>query len=162
MITVTVGDILDDKGPEWQDAMGHRLYMVRDGEVVFYIGQSGNPLERILTHIGQGPWNWSQGPSPLGDLIMANLPASRGWQVDLMTPDECKPLVEDWLGFKITCSDIAYAEKALIRQHRPCLNVVCNEYPAPLPERYCHDDREVERAAANLLHVPYRRRGGSD
>jgi len=67
----TIQEVLDGH----IDAPDHRLYVVRDGATVFYVGQSARPIERIQAHLGLGFFGLA-GPSTLGRWIEANLPDS--------------------------------------------------------------------------------------
>lgn len=92
MITSTVGDLADGRLDDL-DTRGHRLYLVRDGETVLYVGQSRDPIDRLFGHFGYGTWGM-RGPSRLGQLIMANLPEARAWVIDILTPADCEPIMQ--------------------------------------------------------------------
>lgn len=149
MITATIGELLDGKLDDL-DRRGHRLYLVRDGETVFYIGKSRNPIDRLWQHLGlalTGGVLWSEYfMSQLGHLVKANLPEARSWQVELLTLEECTPVVlermpylagrwESWCQ-KLPDSAADDAEQALIELHGPCLNVMHNRRKTPLPTCY--------------------------
>lgn len=108
----------------------YSLYVVRDGETVFYVGQTTDAIEtRLQRHA----------LSSLGQFITANAPESDGWQVELVDHRDCAPAVR--AGLWPTLPDGArldpdIAEIALIRVLRPCLNSTYNTNPRPLPERY--------------------------
>jgi hypothetical protein len=158
MIQTTIGELLD--GAEF-DTRGHRVYLVRDADVVFYIGKSdAGILGRLGEHLGRGGWRRGS-PSLLGQLILDNLPASRTWQVELFTVPDCRDAIQKhfpYLKFPERW-DSDMAEQALIWEHRPCLNTAHNYDGQKLPERYQNkEDEEAARAAAQLLHIPYRRR----
>jgi len=128
MVTVTVGDIVDGQA---QDHVEERIYIARDGEVIFYVGKSDRTIEeRILEHCGVGRFATLDA---LGLLITDNLPDSAHWQVDMMTIEDCKPFAEesDREGL-----DVAGAEIVMIAHYRPCLNAIHNRRPAPLPGKY--------------------------
>ena len=103
MIQTTIGDLLDN-ALDNLDTTDHHLYVVRDGDVVFYVGRSRDVEDRLLSHMGKGWWGWSQGKSSLGQLIEDNHPESLNWQIELLTPGDCglKPLIskgitkEEW------------------------------------------------------------------
>jgi hypothetical protein len=140
MMRSTIGDLLDGDLLDG-DLDDHCLYLVRDCDVVFYVGQSREPVNRLWSHLGRGWGAWSQNsPSALGVLIADNLPAARSWQVEFLTPGEVSGLAvkgyaSDW--------DIDKAERSLIKEHRPCLNVANNNNPSSLPERYRRTDLDV-------------------
>lgn len=154
MIEVTAGDVLDGEklldllgcrrdplpGESFNDACArlkkagprpsYRLYVVRDGDVVFYVGQSQNVINRLWDHLGEGCWARVQGKSNLGRLIKFNLPASRVWQIELLTVEDCQDYGE-------TYGDVSRAEQLLIDYHSPYLNVKGNRASSGLlPECY--------------------------
>jgi hypothetical protein len=91
MIVVSVGDLVDYSVDDL-DTGGHRLYLIRDGEVVLYVGQSQYPIERLqLGHLGL---DGTPGESKVGMLIRANLPEARTWQVEILTAADCEPLLK--------------------------------------------------------------------
>lgn len=138
MIIATVGDLLDYT--LWDIAQKHAqshwpdIYVVRDNDVVFYVGQSDNPMERLLGHVGLGSWGWS-GYSDLGRTIDDNLPEARSWTIELWTVQECKDALADET---TSCCrwDKDDAEQAMIRDRRPYLNHAYNETRRQLPDRY--------------------------
>lgn len=142
MIKATVDDLLDGTLDEMgMESLGHNIYIVRDGDTVFYVGQSGDPIDRLLTHLGRGTRSWCAGPSSLGQLIVSNLPESGGWQIELMILGDCEPYINTvwpWMKrFSIRGDDWeGLAEKAMIRTLHPCLNTTHNENPIPLPKHY--------------------------
>jgi hypothetical protein len=84
MITITVSDILEYTCP---NLSGHNVYVIRDGEFVFYVGATWNPNTRLMQHFGQSN---EFGYAPLYELgfFQANEPESHGWQIDLYTLEE--------------------------------------------------------------------------
>ncbi len=138
MITSTVGALLDGELDALELA-GHALYLVGDGETVFYIGRSRDPVGRMWQHLGltlTGGQLWSDYClSPLGHLVKANLPEARDWRIELLTPAECEPVIHE-MNPHFKHWDAAGAEQALIWHWRPCLNCTHNDNPARLPDRY--------------------------
>ena len=142
-----VSDVYDLVGGELdkKDTTGHYLYVVWDGKVVFYVGQGANVVDRLLSHLGEGSWGWTGGDTPLGRLIMANLPESFDWTINLLTINDCASYLKK-AGFSL-CDDpfalhsnIDLCEQALIGCLHPCLNGTYNDNPTRLPEHY-HDWR---------------------
>jgi hypothetical protein len=91
MISISVGEILQgwDKVPT-----GARIYIVRDGDLVFYVGVLERPiLDHLLEHFGVvvgGP------PADrLGRLMLDNAPSSNGWMVDLLSLVDSEPIVRE-------------------------------------------------------------------
>jgi len=164
-VTVTLQEALEDRYPrETQVFAGRtvehdpfRIYIVRDGETVFYIGKSSRGISaRLEQHI--------EGYSRLGNLIANNWPGSGAWQVELVDQADCLPAIRAAIpGYARDSSEstlaIDTAEKALIRLMRPYLNATHNESEYPLPARYVTTEQlEKGKAAANLRMTPYRGR----
>lgn len=122
---ITVGEFIDKE--EWGDTTGaHCIYVVRDGDTVFYVGQSASIIQRLWGHMGNeihGGWaSFGHRASDLGRLIRANLPQSRDWIIDLLTLKECK----DYTVFNVPALTVDMAEVALINILHPCLNRYMN------------------------------------
>ncbi len=147
MIHTTLKDALEGH----LDTTGHYVYLYRDGDVVFYIGMSSSPLDRLQEHIGRG--QRQIGKSLLGQTIADNMPEALTWQVEFFTLADCEPLMLQhspgtYLWFKTALeqfqadtdcfpeSAVRAAEDMLIRLHRPCLNTLGNRQGLRLPERY--------------------------
>jgi hypothetical protein len=148
MIKITITDLLNGftEDPDAQDL--HSLYLIRDGDVVFYVGKSENVIDRLLGHLGLGNWGWAGGSDSLVRLIEANLPQSLNWQIELLTVEDCKPYITDGLQLRDPSSakgitlffiwerNIKLCEQCLIAHYHPCLNIIYNQHATPLPERY--------------------------
>ena len=107
--------------PEWRS---YDLYLCRDDEVVFYVGQSYAAFDRVWQHILDG----FKGRSMLGRFILCNWPASLRFTIELQDSRS--------VGFTEVGHDLNAAERALIERHAPCFNEMLNRRPTPLPERY--------------------------
>jgi hypothetical protein len=168
MIITTVGELSDGTLDEVEGVYDCIIYVVRENELIFYVGESANVIERLNWHLGQGNFGWGSN-SELGRFIRENLPTARDWQVELLTPEDCIFIPERMteLKFEVEPTGIYLRhartmeegakfewrqkcsrqdlECRLIRAYRPCLNSVCNSTPTPLPERYQRfDDRSTE------------------
>jgi len=131
MQRMTMREAMKMLDPEY-DGGEQYLYLYLEGEIVFYVGKSSQPFERLQEHIGQGddkrsmPW-----PDPIGRLILENRPASLEWTVQVT------PLTELRTQMKLSDRvDIDTVERELIARFHPCLNRTCNRNPTPLPEKY--------------------------
>lgn len=126
----------------------YRVYVIRDGEVNFYVGQSQDPYWRLWEHLGRGD-RGILSLSPVGELIRRHLPTSWSWSMDLYTLEDCLPFVQQYKAgefawYKQYLEDILVekfivdtAESALIVACRPYLNVSRNmRERRPLPEKY--------------------------
>ena len=116
----TIKDTLS-QGGGIQEA-DYRLYLIRDGETVFYVGQSRNPHNRFLSHLGM---DGRSSPSEIGRFIRKNAPTSDAWLFEQYTLEE----VGDH-------SSVTTAERALIARYRPCFNTTANPDRLPLPAQY--------------------------
>lgn len=129
MIHITVGQLL---AKQVTDTLGHLIYVVRENDLVFYVGQSRRD---VLTRFGEH----LQKPSRLGKLIMLNTPSSQNWQVDFYALADCAAFVQQKSLFAMQAwqhFDMDMAEKGMIKVMRPVLNQDFNEKPTPLPARY--------------------------
>ena len=129
MISVTIAAIL---AKEVSNTLGHLIYVVRDGPLAFYVGQSKRD---VLTRFGEHV----QKPSRLGQLIQLNAPVSHNWLVDFYALADCAAFVQQKSLFTMQAwqhFDMDMAEQGMIRALHPVLNLDFNEKPTPLPSRY--------------------------
>src|SRR5579885_1704143 len=147
MVTITVKEAIECPPGLLDRVADHYLYAYRDGEVVFYVGRSQSPLDRLTEHLGLAG---SSGGSRLGNLILDHTPESLAWQMELYTFADCAPLVQQFMpamsvwyeakraikpGYDKDMADLA--EQALIESLRPCLNSINRaNYSNPLPQKY--------------------------
>lgn len=121
---------------------GSRIYVIRDGETIFYVGQSVDPVYRIQQHLGYE----RQPASRIGRLILANEPESDEWIVECYQLEDCRPIFEKHVEFpdeqlrkflvNFACTDVQRAESYMINALHPCLNSTFNKKPNPLPTKY--------------------------
>lgn len=141
MIELTIKQVVEDREPI---NAAYRLYVIRDDETAFYVGQSINAYNRILAHLGlDGRGNTSH----IGEFIIANAPLSGTWLFQMYTVEDCRAFVLDYRAtlpeenraFYETSNnpyDIDDAELALIKILRPCLNDAMNTDARPVPDKY--------------------------
>jgi hypothetical protein len=100
------------------------LYLFRDDQVVFYVGQSFLAFARVWEHLKSG----FKGHSVVGRFIWANWPVSMKFTIELMSSrsEEFNPVGNDLLA----------VEGHLIRFWSPCFNVSLNNKPTPVPACY--------------------------
>lgn len=136
MIVTTIKEILRDTVRD-DESENFRIYVVRDAETVFYVGKAERRhiLERVREHFGEGTFSWAHGLSPLGALVRANAPSSEAWKVELMTVSDYTPSVQKHSPWYKT-PDASIAERAMIQELCPCLNVTHNPNGQRLPEKY--------------------------
>jgi hypothetical protein len=123
-ITLPLKDFLQiERCPaEWKRL---NLYLLRDDERVFYVGQSYVAFHRVWEHFYGG----FKGRSLLGRFIICNWPVSMHFKVGLMSSKLAR--------FACVEHDLDRSEQLLIEQYTPCLNTALNPQPAPIPDRYC-------------------------
>jgi len=122
--------MLADPPPEFRAC---DLYLFRDDEVVFYVGQSANPFKRVWEHLLGG----FKGRSAVGRLILLNWPRSMNFVIELQNSQSAR--------FASVGHDPGAAERLLIEELSPCFNDTLNPRPTPLPERYVPLNATVPR-----------------
>jgi hypothetical protein len=100
------------------------LYLIRDEEVIFYVGQSYVAFHRVWEHFYAG----FKGRSLVGRFIVCNWPVSMCFQVEPMSSKNARFACLEYDRFR--------CEQFLIQQHTPCLNSAMNPQPGPIPARY--------------------------
>jgi hypothetical protein len=142
MKTFTVTEIVN---ASIDNTLGHMIYLVRDGDLIFYIGQSKrNIIIRFQEHL--------QKPSRLGQLIQVNQPASDKWVVEFYTLADCRPFIQQKSLFPMQAwehFDMDIAEKGMIQALRPVVNKDFNHHPTPLPLAY-HGHNLIASVAADF------------
>ena len=132
-VTVTLKELLQiERCPRAWRAVD--LYVVRDGPVVFYVGQSYVAFDRVWSHFYAG----FKARSLLGRLILCNWPASMHWTVELLSSRlERFTAVHQSPGTESEGQhQLDAAERLLIEELAPCLNESLNRQPTPLPDAY--------------------------
>jgi hypothetical protein len=140
MITKTIQEVINYEGFQPKA----NIYIVRDGETVFYVGMSMRGcVSRIIEHLGMG----REGMTSLGYFIKANIPASYSWQVELLEVEDYEPILRKiYPNYDLLKADgdhyfrneyvTSQVEFELISNLGPCLNGSHNYNSKPLPERY--------------------------
>jgi hypothetical protein len=100
------------------------LYLFRDDEVVFYVGQSQLAFARVWEHLLGG----FHGHSIMGRFVWCNWPRSMRFTIELMSSKSEQ--------FNAVRNDLNAAERSLIEQLSPCFNVSLNVQPTPMPPSY--------------------------
>lgn len=107
------------------------LYLFRDDDCVFYVGQSDRAFYRVWDHILGG----FKGRSVIGRFILCNWPRSMKFTIELhhSASERFAPVGHDC----VAPEDVRdAAERALIEQYTPCFNVSLNAAPRDLPACY--------------------------
>jgi len=125
--------------PDWRRL---DLYLFRDEEIVFYVGQSYVAFDRVWEHICNG-FRWR---STVGRFILCNWPVSLKFTIELINSRSPR--------FASLNHDLNAAEQALIRQYSPCFNETLNSTPTPLPARYIPPNARLRcsRSLNRLVH----------
>jgi hypothetical protein len=103
---------------------GFDLYLFRDGNVAFYVGQSQRAFARVWEHLLGG----FHGHSFVGRFVWVNWPKSMRFTIELLSSRSEQ--------FNIVGNDLNASERFLIERWSPCFNVSLNNQPTPLPESY--------------------------
>ncbi len=131
--------LIQECPPDWRPM---DLYLFRDEEVVFYVGQSYSAFERVWEHIRNG----FKGRSMVGRFILCNWPVSLRFSIELMCSQSAR--------FATVGHDLNAAEQYLIVSLSPCFNEVLNSRPTPLPDRYAAPNTKprCSRSLNKLIH----------
>lgn len=100
------------------------LYLFRDEDVVFYVGQSQRAFSRVWDHLLGG----FHGHSIVGRFVWANWPRSMRFTIELLSSQSTE--------FLPAGNDLSAAETQLIRQWAPCFNISQNVSPTEVPDSY--------------------------
>lgn len=132
--------ILIEQCPEtWKEL---DLYLFRDEEVVFYVGQSQLAFARVWKHLKGG----FKGHSMVGRFMWNNWPASMKFVIELMSSKS-----EQFAGIGF---DLNVAERELIKRWSPCFNISLNSQPTPIPIYYLPPNASprFRRSLNRLMH----------
>jgi hypothetical protein len=110
------------------------LYLVRDEQVVFYVGKSDVAFFRIWQHILDG----YKGRSTIGRFILCNWRASMNFTIELMSSRSGL--------FTDLENNINIIERSLIQKLSPCFNVVANPQPTLMPGIYLPTTSPIQHA----------------
>ena len=105
----------------WKD---FDLYLFRDEEIAFYVGQSHLAFARVWEHLLSG----FKGHSIVGRFVWVNWPKSMSFTIELLNSRSEQ--------FDEVGNDLNASERLLIQRYTPCFNVSQNSEPAPLPASY--------------------------
>ena len=123
--------ILNEQCPEvWK---GFDLYLFRDKDTVFYIGQSHLAFDRVWEHLLGG----FKGHSIVGRFVWVNWPKSMSFTIELLSSRSEQ--------FKDVGNNLNASERSLIEHYAPCFNVSLNSQPTPLPESYIQPNAPFRR-----------------
>jgi len=119
---------------------GLDLYLFRDENVVFYVGQSYLAYARVWEHLLSG----FKGHSIVGRFIWCNWPKSMKFTIELLSSGSEQ--------FSDVKNDLNASERLLIQRWLPCFNVSLNHQPTPLPDFYLPPNAPFRRRQSlNML-----------
>jgi len=119
---------------------GLDLYLFRDENVVFYVGQSYLAYARVWEHLLSG----FKGHSIVGRFIWCNWPRSMKFTIELLSSGSEQ--------FNGVMNDLNASERLLIQRWLPCFNVSLNHQPTPLPDFYLPPNAPFRRRQSlNML-----------
>ena len=123
----------------WKDL---DLYLFRDKDVVFYIGQSQLAFSRVWDHLKAG----FHGHSIIGRFIWCNWPASMRFTIKLLNSQSEQ--------FEGVGNDLSASERLLIQRWSPCFNISQNNQPTPVPNSYLPPNAPFRRRRSlnSLIH----------
>ena len=116
--------------------------MIRDENLVFYVGQSYTAFQRVWDHIKNG-YKWR---SDVGRFILCNWPKSMNYEIELLSSGSQE--------FDLVNNDLSKAEELLIKMYKPCFNVSQNDSPSPMPEVYLPPS-SVIRCSRSIKRLQY-------
>jgi len=130
--------LLVDQCPEsWK---GLDLYLFRDEDVVFYVGQSYLAFARVWEHLLSG----FKGHSIVGRFVWCNWPRSMSFTIELLSSRSGQ--------FDVVGNELNASERLLIQRWSPCFNVSLNSQPTPVPASYLPPNAPFRRRRSlNML-----------
>ena len=125
---------------------GLDLYLFRDQDVVFYVGQSQQAFSRVWDHLKGG----FHGHSIIGRFVCCNWPASMKFGIELLSSQSEQ--------FRVVGNELNAAERLLIQRWSPCFNISHNNQPTPLPGSYLPPNAPFRRRQSlnKLIHEAQR------
>ncbi len=143
--TILLRDFLTLTGcpPAWRP---YDLYLFRNGDDVFYVGQSYCAFDRVWEHLRGG----FKGQSIVGLFVVCNWPRSIRFTVQLL----CSRTAQ----FDGVQNDLNAAERTLIEQLSPCFNETLNRTPRRLPEEFAPptaDGRRIRSLRRMIREATY-------
>jgi hypothetical protein len=143
MLTLTVSELIDDDHDHIK-LIDHRIYRAREAETIFYVGMSRADItDRVISHLGLGPFGVAHGPSELGRFIVSQAPDSGQWLFDFLTLPDCEAITGNL--YQVG-NLIGEAEADLIQMYRPYFNRVYNGSGGELPAKYRSAGMFAQRA----------------
>lgn len=122
------------------DWKGLDLYLFRDEDVVFYVGQSYLAFARVWEHLLSG----FKGHSIIGRFVWCNWPKSMSFTIELLSSQSGQ--------FSVVGNELSASERLLIQRWSPCFNLSQNSQPTPVPNSYLPPNAPFRRRRSlNML-----------
>ena len=119
---------------------GLDLYLFRDQDLVFYVGQSYLAFARVWEHLLSG----FKGHSIVGRFVWCNWPKSMSFTIELLSSKSDQ--------FSVVENELSAAEQLLIQRWSPCFNISQNSQPTPVPDSYLPPNAPFRRRRSlNML-----------
>jgi hypothetical protein len=119
---------------------GLDLYLFRDENVVFYVGQSYLAFARVWEHLING----FKGHSIVGRFVWCNWPKSMNFTIELLSSQSEQ--------FAVVGNELSASERLLIQQWSPCFNLSQNSQPTLVPNFYLPPNAAFRRRRSlNML-----------
>ncbi len=131
--------LMEECPGEWKEM---DLYLFRDGDTVFYVGQSYLAFARVWEHFRSG----YKARSDVGRFILCNWPKSLNYDIDFLSSKSQE--------FAEVGHHLALAEEMLIKRYKPCLNGTLNDEPVVLPPQYLPPSSKI-RCSRSLKRLQY-------
>jgi hypothetical protein len=113
--------LIEECPSAWKDL---DLYLFRDVDVVFYVGQSSLAFARVWEHLLSG----FKGHSIVGRFVWCNWPRSMNFIIELLSSKSQE--------FEVVANELSASERLLIQRWSPCFNISQNDQPTALPNSY--------------------------
>ncbi len=120
----------------WQ---GLDLYLFRDENVVFYVGQSHLAFDRVWDHLLSG----FKGNSMMGRFVWCNWPRSMSFTIELLSSRSAQ--------FYDVGHELNASERLLIQHYCPCFNISLNQQPMSLPDSYLPPNAPFRRRRSFIV-----------
>lgn len=115
------------------DWKGMNLYLFRDQDVAFYVGQSHDAFSRVWEHLLSG----FHGHSITGRFVWCNWPTSMKFTIELLNSRSAE--------FDAIGNELNASERLLIQRWSPCFNTSQNSQPTTLPDCYLPPNARFRR-----------------
>ncbi len=90
MMTTTVRAVLEHAFDPGEELYG--IYVVREGDIVLYVGRSQDPHRRLGEHFGL---SWRDAGSSLSSFYEEHPKEALDWHIDLYSLEECDVYVQE-------------------------------------------------------------------